>query len=175
MIDPIDGTRHFVKNIPLWAVLISLIVDGEPVVGVSYMPCLNEIMYAEKGQGTFINGHKVSVSKFSRLDESILLFCSLRFFKEKMRAVLEFVNECASTRSYVSAYEFHLLVSGRSEVILDAHRRMWDAALYKVIVEEAGGKYTNWNGEPWEIGDIGCVASNKILHNKVMEVINKSA
>jgi histidinol-phosphatase len=175
MIDPIDGTRHFVKNTPLWAVLITLVVDGEPTIGVSNMPCLNEILYAEKGEGSFINGRKISVSNFSKLNESIAMFCSLRFFKKRLPVAFKLIEACASVRSYVSAYEFHLIASGRSEIILDANRKMWDAALYKVIVEEAGGKYTNWNGQPWKIGDVGFVATNGILHNKVMEIINTSA
>lgn len=173
-IDPIDGTRYFIKNTPLWAVLISLVVDGKPVIGVSNTPCLNEIIYAEKGKGAFLNGKKVAVSNISKIKDSLLMFGSLRFFKEKVPVLLRVVEACASARSLVSAYEFHLLASGRCEIVLDVYGKIWDIAPFKIIIEEVGGKVTNWNGNPWTINDRGCVMTNAILHNKVMEIINKT-
>lgn len=80
-IDPIDGTRHFIRKTPLWAVLISLIVDGQPVLGVSNMPYLNEITYAQKGKGAFLNSKKVKVSNISNLKDAIFMFGSLGFLK----------------------------------------------------------------------------------------------
>ncbi len=174
-IDPIDGTRYFARNTPLWATLISLIIDGKPVIGVSNVPCLKELICAEKGKGTFSNNQKVTVSTISALKDSILMFGSLRFFKEKIHPTLRFVEACATVRSLVSPYEFHLLASGRCEIILDVYGKIWDIAPFKVIIEEAGGKVANWHGEPWTIDDKGCIATNGILHSKVMEVINRTA
>lgn len=155
--------------------LISLIVAGKPVIGVSNTPCLNEIAYAEKGKGAFLNDKKVTVSSASEIRDSLLMFGSLRFFKEKVSALLRVVEACGSARSLTSPYEFHLLASGRCEIVLDAYGKIWDIAPFKIIVEEAGGKVTNWNGDPWTINDKGCVMTNGILHNKVMEIINKTA
>ena len=173
-IDPIDGTRHFVRNTPLWAVLISLIKDGKPAVGVSNMPCLNEILYGEKGKGAFLNGEKISVSNIANLKDAIFMFGSLRFFKEKTPILLRVAEACGSARSLVSPYEFHLLASGRCEVVLDVYGKIWDIAPFKVIVEEAGGRVTNLNGEPWSIDDKGCIAANGILHNEVMKITSAS-
>lgn len=174
-IDPIDGTRYFTRKTPLWATLISLITDGKPVIGVSNIPCLNELIFAEKGKGTFINNKKVTASTISTLKDSILMFGSLRFFKEKIFPTLRLVEACASARSLVSPYEFHLLASGRCEIILDVYGKIWDIAPFKVIIEEAGGKVANWNGNPWTIDDKGCIATNSILHDKVMDIINKTS
>lgn len=171
-IDPIDGTRHFIRNTPLWSVLISLIVNGEPIIGVSNAPCLNETVYAEKGEGAFLNGKKISVSNISNLKDAIFMFGSLRFFKDKA-IILKVADACASTRSFVSPYEFHLLASGRCEIILDVYGKIWDIAPFRVIIEEAGGKVTNWRGEPWTINDRGCIATNGILHDKVIKILNK--
>jgi histidinol-phosphatase len=174
-IDPIDGTRHFIKNTPLWAVLISLVIDGVPVIGVSNVPCLKEVIYAEKGKGVFLNDKKIEVSKTVEIKDSILMLGSLRFFKEKISTAIKFINVCASTRSLVSPYEYHLLSSGRCEIVLDAYGKIWDIAPFKVIVEEAGGEFVNWNGKPWTIKDSGCIATNKMLFKDVMKIINNSA
>jgi histidinol-phosphatase len=174
-IDPIDGTRHFIRNTPLWSVLISLIVDGKPVIGVSNAPCLNEIIYAEKGKGAFLNDKKIVVSNVSGVEDSLLMFGGLRFFKEKMSALLRIAEVCASTRSLVSPFEYHLLASGRCEIVLDAYGKIWDIAPFKIIIEEAGGMVTNWDGKPWTIKDKGCIATNRFVHSKVMEIIKHSS
>lgn len=173
-IDPIDGTRHFIRNTPLWSVLISLIVDEKPIIGVSNAPCLNEIVYAQKGKGAFLNGKKVKVSDILNLEDALCMFGSLRFFKDKTSSLLKIANSCASARSIVSPYEFHLLASGRCEIILDSYMKIWDIAPFKVIIEEAGGKVANWEGEPWTISDEGCIVTNKTLHDQVMKIIKDS-
>lgn len=170
-IDPIDGTRHFARNIPLWSVLVSLIRKGEPVIGVSNTPCLNEIAYAEKGKGAFLNEKKINVSRISKVKDSLVVFGSLRFFKD-ISSLFKIIKASSSTRSFASPYELHLLASGRCEIVLDAYGKIWDIAPFKVIVEEAGGRVTNWKGKPWTINDRGCVATNGILHDKVIEIIN---
>lgn len=98
-IDPIDGTRYLIRDTPLWSVLISLVVDQKPAIGVSNVACLDEIIYAEKGKGTFLNGRKITVSKISVLKDSMLMLGSLRFFKEKMPISLKLGESCASIRS----------------------------------------------------------------------------
>jgi histidinol-phosphatase len=174
-IDPIDGTRYFARDIPLWSTLISLVVNGKPVIGVSNAPALKELIYAEKGNGTFLNEKKVVVSNISEINNSLLMLGSLRFFKEKITIPLKLMNATDSTRSIVSPYALHLLSSGRCEIFFDIYGKIWDISPFKVIVEEAGGKMTNWKGKDWTINDRGCVATNRLLHNKVIEIINNSA
>jgi histidinol-phosphatase len=174
-IDPIDGTRHFIKSTPFWSVLISLIINGQPAVGVSYTPCLNETVYAEKEKGAYINNKKISVSKIDKLSNSMLMLGSLRFFKNKMHIALKLIDQCASTRSIVSPYQYHLLASGRCEIALDVNGKIWDLAPFKIIVEEAGGKFTNWQGKPWAIDDAGCIATNGLVHDEVMSIISKAS
>jgi histidinol-phosphatase len=171
-IDPIDGTRHFLRNTPLWAVLISLIKDGKPVLGVSYVPGMRELLYAEKGQGAFLNGEKVRVSKISELSDSIVLFGSMRFFKDK-EILVRFINSSASARSLVSPYEFHLLASGRAEIVIDGYGKTWDIAPFDVIIEEAGGKVTDSFGQPWSVDNPGCVATNGLIHKEVIKIYNE--
>lgn len=172
-IDPIDATRHYVRNIPLWSVLVSLIADGKPVIGVSNAPCLNEVVYAEKDKGAFLNGKRITVSNIAKIRDSLLVLGSLRFFKDKMPATLRLIKLCTSVRSYVSPYDFHLLASGRCEITADVYGKIWDIAPFKVIVEEAGGKVTNWKGKPWTINDKGYVATNGILHEQVIKILNE--
>lgn len=103
----------------------------------------------------------------------MLMLGSLRFFKEKIPITLKLGEACASIRSLVSPYEYHLLASGRCEIILDVYGKIWDIAPFKIIIEEAGGMITNWKGEPWTINDRGCVATNGILHEEVIKILNK--
>ena len=171
-IDPIDGTRHYLRNTPLWAVLISLIKGGEPVVGVSYVPGQNEFMFAEKGHGAFLNDNKIRVSNVSNIDDAILMIGSLRFFDNKT-PLLRLIDSTASSRSLVSPYEFHLLASGRAEIVIDNYGKIWDIAPFKVIVEEAGGKVSNSQGEEWRISDTGCIATNGLVCDEVLRIYNE--
>jgi len=171
-IDPIDGTRHFTRNTPLWSILIALITNGKPQIGVSYMPCLDELLYAQKGKGTFINNEKVHVSNASRMSNSLFMFGSIRFFKDR-DSLLKLIDACASSRSFVSPYEYHLLASGRCEIVVDAYGKIWDFAPFKVIIEEAGGRITRFDGEEWSLEGIGAVMTNGILHDEVIKILNK--
>jgi len=172
VVDPIDGTRHFVKNTPLWATLISLFKDYRPVAGVSNMPCLNEILIAERGMGAFLNNKKIFVSKVSHLNNALLMYGSLRFFKERKEGLINLSDSCASSRSLVSPYQFHLLASGRCDIVVDAYDKMWDLGPFVVAIEEAGGKVTSLDGNEWNYNDIGCVATNGILHDQALRIIN---
>lgn len=136
------------------------------------MPCLNELLYAQRDKGAFINNKKISVSDTSSMKNALFMFGSARFFKDKS-SLLKLIDVCASSRSFVSPYEYHLLASGRCEIVVDAYGKIWDIAPFKVIIEEAGGRVTNWEGKPWTIDDRGCVATNGILHEQVIKILNE--
>ena len=171
-IDPIDGTRHFLRHTPMWAVLISLVRNGEPVLGVSYVPGMNEVMYAEKGSGAFLNDERIEVSQIDKISEAILLLGSMRFFEDKL-PLTRLIESCASTRSYVSPYEYHLLASGRAEIVIDGYGKIWDIAPFKVILEEAGGKITDSEGKPWNTLTKGGISTNGRLHEGVVNIYNQ--
>lgn len=171
-IDPIDGTRHFTRGTPLWSVLLALVINGKPEIGVSYTPCLNELLCGQRRKGAFLNDKKIHVSDTSSIKDALLMFESIRFFKDKS-PLLKLIDACASSRSLVSPYEYHLLASGRCEIVLDAYGKIWDLAPFKVIVEEAGGKITKFNGDEWDMEGSGAIMTNGILHEEVIKILNE--
>lgn len=172
IIDPIDGTKNFIRGIPLWAILVALWRDGEVIAGVSYMPAIDELLYAEKGSGAFLNGKKVSVSKIENIKDSTITHtgnpCSFKN-PERVRKLLE---ACLHARGFGDAYSYHLVATGRADINFEPEVSVWDVAGFKVIIEEAGGKITNLNGEPWTVGIKDFVATNGLLHDEVIAILN---
>ncbi|MBI4096666.1 MAG: inositol monophosphatase [Candidatus Levybacteria bacterium] len=171
IIDPIDGTRNFSRGIPLWSVLISLYRKGEFVIGVCYFPVFNWLIFAEKNKGAFCNGKKINVSSISNLRVSYTAFGSPRHFKNKQK-IIDLINASGSTRCMDLSYSAYLVASGKMDVLVDAYGKIWDVAPFKVIVEEAGGKLTNLQGNPWTINDEGYIATNGLLHDQIVQLIN---
>ncbi len=174
IIDPIDGTRNFSRNIPEWSVLISLYKNSEFTIGICYFPILNMLIYAETNKGAFCDGKRINVSSINSLRNSYTAFGSPRHFKDK-QLVIDFINASGSTRCIDLSYSAYLLASGKMDALVDAYGKIWDVAPFKVIIEEAGGKLTNLQGKQWTIKDKGYIATNGFLHNQVVEIINKTA
>lgn len=173
IIDPIDGTRSFTRGIPSWAILISFVKDNSVVVGVCYFPVLDTILYAEKGKGAYIDGKKVSVSKIKNLKNSYLGYGSPRHFKNK-KLILDLIEYSGSARSFDATYSSFLLTEGKLDVHVDAYAEIWDAAPFKISVEEAGGKFTNLKGEKWRFTDRGYIATNGLLHEDVLKIVKSN-
>ncbi len=175
VIDPIDGTKNFVRGIPLFATEIALTRGGKPVLGVSCMPALGETLYAEAGAGAYLDGRRVHVSAIDALASAQVSFGGLHHFLRRGRteALLGLVAAAGRTRGFGDAYAYHLLASGRCELVVEADIRFWDIAALTIIVEEAGGRCTDLAGRPIgpEVSDIVC--SNGILHAPALELIGR--
>lgn len=150
VIDPIDGTRSFVRGVPLYGTMVGVEIDGEVVAGAVAMPALGEIYYAGRGLGAHRNGEPIQVSKRATLEESLLLYTNLRAFgrnPHKERGLHALQARTELERSWGDCYGHLLVASGSAEVMLDPGMAVWDAAALIVIVEEAGGVFTSWDGE----------------------------
>lgn len=172
IIDPIDATRSFSRGIPTWNVLIALCRKEEIILGVSYFPALNSILYAEKGKGTYLNGKRVYVSKINTVKDSYVAYGSPRFFKDKKR-LINLIEKAGSTRCPDTTYSSFLLAQGKYDAVVDEYAQLWDAAPLSVIIEEAGGRMTNFKGKPWKITDRGYIASNGLIHNEIVSIVNE--
>lgn len=173
IVDPIDSTRSFQRGIPTWNVLVSYQEAGEIKLGVSYYPVLEDLYYAEKGKGTFRNGKPIHVSSYNTLASSFIGFGSQRHFADK-QVLLDLIEASASSRSPDPTYTAALIAQGSMEGLVDAYGMPWDFAPYKVILEEAGGRITKLNGEPWTIDDSkGCVISNGLIHDELIEITRR--
>ncbi len=149
IIDPIDGTRDFVRGIPLWAVLIGLEEQGEVVAGAAYSPGQNVLLWAARGHGAWANGVRIHVSDKSQPSDAVLSFNG--FNKAGVRALtaglLPWVERFWAVRSLGGAVDAILLAQGKADVWIEPNASPWDFAPLKILVEEAGGVFRSFAGE----------------------------
>jgi histidinol phosphatase-like enzyme (inositol monophosphatase family) len=173
IIDPIDGTKSFVSGVPLYATLLAYEVDGVPELGVCYFPALGEILYAERGAGAFFNGEPCKVSERGSVAGSILA-CGgpLSMIKHnRWNGFAKLSETTLSSRTWSDAYGHALVATGRVDAMLDPVVSRWDLSAIRVIIEEAGGKFSDFSGgDPFERGDFGleAVSSNGLIHSEVL-------
>tara|TARA_Y100000310_G_scaffold345657_1_gene467815 strand:- start:3850 stop:4614 length:765 start_codon:yes stop_codon:yes gene_type:complete len=173
IIDPIDGTKNFTRNIPLFATLLALMKNNEIILGVSNLPALNELLYAEKGKGAYYNEKKLKVSTKKHLNEAYLTFGSLRYMDNHINELMELVKNTHAHRGIGDAYCYHHLAQGNVDIMVEASVEIWDIAPYKIIVEEAQGKVTNLQGKPITVDSKNILTTNGFLHDKALEILNK--
>lgn len=175
IIDPIDGTYSFVHGVPLFAVLIGLEVESEPLLGIVNLPALNEIVYAARGMGCFWNGDPASVSQTQSLAEALLLSTDFRASEQYGfgRATDLLQKQAKTCRTWGDAYGHVLVATGRADVMLDPVMNVWDCAALLPIVEEAGGTFTDWRGEKTIYGG-NAISTNSLLFEAVMQTIREA-
>ncbi len=172
IIDPIDGTKSFVSGVPLYAVLLALVHDKQPVLGVMYFPGLDDMIYASRGGGCYWNGRPSHVSTVSTMADAVLLASELGALQRGPEAAAwrDLVDATYIQRTWGDAYGYALVCTGRAEIMLDPHMALWDCGPLQVIIEEAGGVFTDWTGTPTIYGG-SAVATNGLLHEPVMDMI----
>jgi histidinol-phosphatase len=172
IIDPIDGTYSFVHAVPFYGVLIGLEIDSVPTVGVVNLPALNEIVYAGRGKGTFWNGNRVQVSSTKNLEDALLLCTDFGMCdKYGFGAIADVLQgEVAARRTWGDCYGHVLVATGRADIMLDPVMNIWDCAALAPIVEEAGGTFTDWNGEK-TINGGNAISTNGQLFEELMQMI----
>lgn len=148
ILDPIDGTRDFVRGLPFWAVLIGLEVDGEVVVGVSHMAAQKRMYHAVKGDGAFCNGERISVSSIDSANHALACVNGLNNVLEYpwSAKLLDWLDEFWAVRSVGGCLDAMILASGHADLWLEAHAKPWDLAGPKLILEEAGARFRNFDG-----------------------------
>jgi len=172
ILDPIDGTYSFVHGVPLYAVLIGLEFEAEPIVGVVNLPALSELIYAARGLGCFWNGKPARVSSTNSLDQALLLstdfgMCERYGFGPAAEALQRRVNE---RRTWGDAYGHILVATGRADIMLDPVMNVWDCAPLLPILDEAGGTFTDWSGARTIHGG-NAISTNGKLFDRVMDTI----
>jgi len=174
VIDPIDGTRSFVRHIPIWATLIGLEYKGEQVGGVAYVPVLGQVYRALRGDGAYMNDRRARVSDVGKLSDALLCYSSLAWFTRagRERTFLELANRTNRQRGFGDFYGFVLVAEGAADLMVEHGVHAWDVSGLKAIVEEAGGTFTDWDGTPTtERPDV--VASNGKLHAEALKILQR--
>jgi len=164
LIDPVDGTRTFVRGVPLWATLVALCENGVVIAGAAVFPALGEQVAAARGAGCWWNGTRCRVSGVSRLGDALVLTTDDRFAAAPHRRAAweRLATEAALARTWGDAYGHLLVATGRAEAMLDPIMQPWDAAPFEPIVTEAGGVFTAWDGGPGVFGG-SSVSTNSAL------------
>jgi histidinol phosphatase-like enzyme (inositol monophosphatase family) len=147
ILDPIDGTRSFVRGVPLFGVLMALEIEKEPVVGVCYLPALDEMVAAARGEGCRWNGRPARVSAVASLEDALVSVTEASTLSDMHPTFWNRLKKAAGTiRGFSDCYGHVLVATGRAEVMLDPVMNVWDNAALLPILEEAGGHFTDFTG-----------------------------
>lgn len=179
IVDPLDGTVNFAHTIPMFSVSIALEKDGKLVCGVIYQPMLGELFVAEKGNGAFLNGGSIRVSRTEHLHQAILAtgfpynvsdnpFHCVDHFTDMLQlgVPIRRIGSAAIDLAYTAA--------GRFDGFFEASLAPWDCAAGVLLIEEAGGKITHWNKKPFSIySNEPILASNGLIHNAAAAILNQ--
>lgn len=166
LVDPIDGTKSFVRRYPFFSTQIALMEDGELVLGVSSAPAFGELAWAEKGGGAWLDGEPIRVSGIAVLEDAAVSGGNLRSLASSGRwpAWGEVVARADRIRGYGDFYHYHLLASGRIDAVVESDVNILDIAALALIVREAGGIFTDLAGEPPGLATTTVLAANPSLH-----------
>jgi histidinol phosphatase-like enzyme (inositol monophosphatase family) len=170
ILDPIDGTKSFIHGVPLYGTLIGLEYQTRSVVGVIEMPALDERVYAAVGRGAWYvrrgeQPQRARVSACQRLRESLVTSSAVEGFTvtDRLEPLLKLSAAAQLTRTWGDCYGYALVATGRAEVMIDPAMNVWDAAALQPILEEAGGTFTDWNGNPTIHGGEGIATNARVL------------
>ena len=174
IVDPIDGTKNFVRGVPVWATLISLVVDDEVVVGVVSAPQLQRRWWASADGGAWtgkslLKATRMQVSDVRRLEDASFSYSSLSGWEDRDRLedVLSLMRRCWRTRAYGDFWSYMLVAEGAVDIAAEPELEVYDMAALDVIVREAGGSFTSLDGSAGPWGG-NAVASNGHLHDAAL-------
>lgn len=178
VIDPIDGTKNYVRGVPVWATLISLLEDGEPVVGVVSAPALARRWYASKGASawrTFADGSvtRLGVSGVGALSDASISISSLSGWRDRdlRDQLIGLTDDVWRLRGYGDFFSYCLVAEGAVDIAAEPEVSLWDLAALSVLIGEAGGRFTSLAGEDGPHGG-DAVATNGLLHDEVLSRLN---
>src|SRR5205814_7690041 len=175
VIDPIDGTKNFIRGVPIWGTLISLMDGDRAVVGLVSAPALGRRWWGAVGHGAYAGRHSttataIHVSGVVRLADASFCYASLPGWEEigRLGAMLDIMRSCWRNRGYGDFYGYMLVAEGAVDVMVEPELSLWDLAALVPIVTEAGGSFTDLAGRPGPAGG-SAIATNGKLHDEIME------
>lgn len=166
LVDPIDGTKGFVREYPFFSTQIALMHNGEIILGVSSGTMMNELAWAEVGQGAWLNGKRMTISSIDDPDRAAVSTGNLKSIaaSDGWAALGGIVERADRIRGYGDFYHYHLLAAGKIEAVIESDVNILDIAALSIIVNEAGGVFTDLNGQPPTLEIRSVLAANPSLH-----------
>lgn len=173
IIDPIDGTRSFVRGIPIWATLVGLEYRGELIAGACYLPAMKLLYRAMRGDGAFRDDRRLHVSAVGTLEKAHVYYSSISWFMKAghEKQFLDLVKLTERQRGFGDFYGFLMVAQGAGEIMVEHGVHAWDIAALEPIIAEAGGKLTAWDGR-FDLDKPDVIASNGLLHEQALRVIH---
>ena len=170
LIDPIDGTKSFIRGVPLWGTLIAVARNEEVLAGAVFCPAVDEIVVAAAGEGCWWNGARARVSGVETFAQATILTTDHRFRQHPNRGRQwgSLAGDAAIVRTWGDCYGYLLVATGRAEVMVDDLMSPWDAAALVPVIREAGGEFSDWNGKVTPYGS-GAIATNAQLAGPARE------
>lgn len=172
ILDPIDGTKSFVRGVPLWGTLVACCEGDTVLAGAACFPAVQELIAAAPGEGCWWNGARAQVSAVASLDQATALITDERFPEQADRRERwrRLAQQAGVSRTWGDCYGYLLVATGRAEIMVDDIVNPWDAAAVYPLITEAGGRFTDWRGRDTAFGgDI--IATNAALSNVVREIL----
>ncbi len=170
IIDPIDGTKNFIAEVPLWGNLLALTQNGKVILGVSNVPLMKERGWAETGRGAFLNGKRIHVSSTRRLESASLSYAkAIRRPHDRIdRGIFNLFDKVDRQRAFGDLWPYHLGAAGHLDIVVEVGIKPYDVAPFVCIYEEAGGKTSDITGKMFGFGIKSFVATNRHLHKAVI-------
>ena len=167
LVDPIDGTKAFVRQYPFFSTQIALMVQGQIVLGVSCGTMMNELAWAEQGRGAWLNGQRISVSDIASIDAAAVSTGNLKSLamSDGWNRLGDIVAHADRIRGYGDFYHYHLLASGKIDAVIESDVNILDIAALSIIVVEAGGTFTDLDGKAVGLETRSVLATNTALHD----------
>ena len=175
LIDPIDGTKGFVRKYPFFSTQIALMRNKELILGVSNGTMMNELAWAEKAKGAWLNGERLKISDIDDPEKAAVSTGNLKTMAQDKRwsALGRIVQKADRIRGYGDFYHYHLLASGKIEAVIESDVNILDIAALSVIVREAGGIFTDLNGDIPDLDTTSVLAANSSLHAKYLNDLSE--
>ncbi|HYV37234.1 MAG TPA: inositol monophosphatase family protein [Gemmataceae bacterium] len=172
IVDPVDGTRSFVRGIPVWGTLVGLQSQGELIAGIVIAPALRQTWRALRGDGAYRGERRIRVSDVSELSKATVFYTNLSWFERagKTKQFLQLAAQTQNQRGYGDFWGHMLVAQGAGEIMADHGLHVWDIAAIQPIVEEAGGRFSAWDGRP-DIHRPDVLASNGKLHEAALHIL----
>jgi histidinol-phosphatase len=173
LVDPIDGTKSFIRDCPFFSTQIALWRGGELVLGVSSAPAYGELAWAERGSGAWLDGKRIATTRVAALEDAIVSTGNLKTLARSPQwaNLGALIPRVSRIRGYGDFVHYHLLARGALDVVIESDVNILDIAALVVIVEEAGGRFTDLAGGPVNLATTTVLASNGPLHDMVRAAI----
>lgn len=178
VVDPIDGTKKYIRGLPEFAVLIAVFCGEQVIVGVSHAPALNETIVASRNGGAFLNDRRqLHVSSIRKISEVFLTHGENRLFSQTghLTNLVTLCDDVWGTKGFEDFLSYHLVAGGRIDAVLESKTNIWDIAAVSLIVEEAGGKVTDLYGNPLSVNSSSVIATNGLVHDRIVSYLRESS